>query len=130
MMILSQIIIIRASSNFDLDIYIAKHSDGRVAVYIKNIQQNGISIRGSIYLEQNKGSIQGLRNGFGLAALPINTNFNLGGIADLSILIPTAGRDSISVETVNKAAQIINNVEDIVAEELAKKKYVIVIDNS
>lgn len=46
----------------------------------------------------------------------------MGGIADLSILIPTAGRDSISVETVNKAAQIINNVEDIVAEELAKKE--------
>lgn len=107
---------------FDLDVYIAKHSDGRVAVYIRNIQQNGIPIRGSIYLEQNKGGIQGLRNGFGLASLPVNTNFNLGGIVDLSILIPTAGRDSISVETVNKAAQIISHVEDIVAEELAKKE--------
>lgn len=107
---------------FDLNIYMAKHSDGRVAIYIENIQQNGAAIRGSIYLEQNLGGIQGLRNGFGLSTLPVNTSFNLGGIVDLSILIPTAGRDSISVETVNKAAQIISYAEDIVAEELSKKE--------
>ena len=40
----------------------------------------------------------------------------------MSILVPTAGRDSISIETVNKAAQIIRHAEDIVAEELAKKE--------
>lgn len=107
---------------FDLNIYMAKHSDGRVAIYIENIQQNRAAIRGSIYLEQNLGGIQGLRNGFGLSTLPVNTSFNLGGIVDLSILIPTAGRDSISVETVNKAAQIISYAEDIVAEELSKKE--------
>jgi molecular chaperone HtpG len=107
---------------FDLDIYIAKHSEGRVAFYMKNIQQNGKYINGSIYLEQNNGTgIQGLRNGFGLASLPIGTNFNLGGVVDLSILVPTAGRDSISVETVNRSSLLINYAEDIVAEVLAKK---------
>lgn len=107
---------------FDLDIYITKHSEGRVAFYMQNIQQNGIPIKGSIYLEQNTGTgIQGLRNGFGLASLPIGTNFNLGGVVDLSILVPTAGRDSISVETVNKSSQLINYAEDIVAEVLSCK---------
>ena len=108
--------------SFDLDIYIAKHSEGRVAFYMQNIQQNGRPIKGSIYLEQNTGTgIQGLRNGFGLASLPIGTNFNLGGVVDLSILVPTAGRDSISVETVNKSSQLINYAEDIVAEVLSNK---------
>lgn len=112
----------RGEFGFDLDLYIAKHSEGRVAFYMKNIQQNGMQIKGSIYLEQNSGAgIQGLRNGFGLASLPIGTNFNLGGVVDLSILVPTAGRDSISVETVNKSSQLINYAEDIVAEELSKK---------
>lgn len=111
----------RGEYSFDMDIYIAKHSEGRVAFYIQNILQNGIPIKGSVYMEQNSGSgIQGLRNGFGLASLPIGTNFNLGGVVDLSILVPTAGRDSISVETVNNSAQLINYAEDIVAEELSK----------
>lgn len=111
----------RGEYSFDMDIYIAKHSEGRVAFYIQNILQNSIPIRGSVYMEQNSGSgIQGLRNGFGLASLPIGTIFNLGGVVDLSILVPTAGRDSITVETVNNSAQLINYAEDIVAEELSK----------
>ena len=108
--------------SFDMNIYISKHSEGRVAFYIQNIQQNNVEIKGCIYLEQNNnGGILGLRNGFGLANVPISTNFNLGGIVDLSFLIPTAGRDSISIETINKASQLINYAEDIVAEELSKK---------
>lgn len=112
----------RGEYSFDLDVYIAKHSEGRIAFYMKNIQQNGMQIKGSIYLEQNNGTgIQGLRNGFGLASLPIGTNFNLGGVVDMSTLVPTAGRDSISVETVNNSAQLINYAEDIVAEQLSQK---------
>ena len=108
--------------DFDMNFFISRHSEGRVALYITNIRLNDLEIRGSVYLEQNSGDgIQGLRNGFGLAALPVGTNFNLGGVVDMSTLVPTAGRDSISVETVNNAALLINYAEDIVAEELAKK---------
>ncbi len=114
---------LKGEYEFDMALYIAKHSEGRVAFNITHIHQNGAPVKGSIYLEQNSGGIiQGLRNGFGLSALPVGTNFNLGGVVDLSILVPTAGRDSISVDTVNKAAQIISYAEDIVAEELANKE--------
>lgn len=114
---------LKGEYEFDMTLYIAKHSEGRVAFNITNILQNGAPVKGSIYLEQNTGRIiQGLRNGFGLSALPVGTNFNLGGVVDLSILVPTAGRDSISVDTVNKAAQIISYAEDIVAEELSNKE--------
>ena len=113
----------RGEYAFDMTLYIAKYNEGRVALVINNIYQNNIQIRGSIYLEQNIGTgILGLRNGFGLSSLPVGTNFNLGGIVDLSILVPTAGRDSISVDTVNKAAQLISYAEDIVAEEMSKRE--------
>lgn len=113
----------RGEYGFDMNLYIAKYNEGRVAFIIDNICQNDTQIRGSIYLEQNIGTgILGLRNGFGLSSLPVGTNFNLGGVVDLSILVPTAGRDSISVDTVNRASQIISYAEDIVAEELAKKE--------
>lgn len=108
--------------SFDMKLFISKYSEGRVAFDIHNIQQNGSPIRGTIYLEQNIGTgIQGLRNGFGLSTLPVSTLFNLGGIVDMEILVPTAGRDSISIESVNKSAQLINYAEDIVAEKLSEK---------
>lgn len=109
--------------DFDMKIYISKHSEGRVAFLLDNIEQNRRPIKGSIFLVQNNGKgIQGLRNGFGLASLPVGTIFNFGGVADLSFLVPTAGRDSINVDSINKAAILINYAEDIAAEELSKKE--------
>lgn len=114
----------RGDYTFDMVIYIgAKHPEGRVAFYMKNIKLNDEPITGSIFLEQNSGTgIQGLRNGFGLSTLPVETSFNFGGIVDMSFLLPTAGRDSISVETVNKAALLIGYAEEIVAEALAREE--------
>lgn len=114
---------LKGEYDFSISIYISRHSEGRVAFLVDEIQQNGMPVKGRIFLEQNTGQvIQGLRNGFGLASLPVGTNFNLGGVADLSFLVPTAGRDSISVDSVNRAAVIIGYAEDIVAEELSKKE--------
>lgn len=112
----------REGYTFDMDLYISKVNDGRVAFYIHNIKIIDNPIKGDIFLVQNVGTpIQGLRNGFGLASLPISTFFNLGGVANLPFLIPTAGRDSISVESVDKASKIISIVEEYGANLLSER---------
>lgn len=110
----------RGEFSYDLDLYVSNISEGRVAIYISKISQNGASLDGDVFLEQNAGvPIQGLRRGFGLASLPIGTAFNLGGVANLSFLVPTAGRDSINVESVDTAGRLIASAEQVIASKIA-----------
>lgn len=106
--------------SYDLNLYISNTNNGRVVAYISNITQNGTILIGDVFLEQNAGvPIQGLRRGFGLSSLPIASTFNLGGVANLSFLVPTAGRDSINVESVDTAGRLLASVEQEIAIKLA-----------
>ena len=105
--------------SYDINIYIS-NSDGRVCTYIYNIYKGEEKLIGDVYLEQKYGGpIQGLRRGFGLASLPVATVYDLGGVANLSFLVPTAGRDSINVESVDIAGRLISDAERVITETLA-----------
>jgi molecular chaperone HtpG len=99
-------------------IYIS--NNGKINAYINNLFYNNQKIAGDIFLEQEKQVIYGVRNRFGLSTMPIATNFAFGGIVNLSTLEPTAGREAISRESIQFVANLIQNVEQIVANELAK----------
>jgi molecular chaperone HtpG len=91
-----------------------------VSIYLDNLFIGNNSVYGNIYLTQNQRVILGLRNYFGLAQMPINTIFNFGGIVNLSILHPTAGREAISRESIQIVSQIITASEKILVEEYSK----------
>jgi molecular chaperone HtpG len=95
-------------------------NSGKINVYINNLFYNNQKIVGDIFLEQEKQVIYGSRNRFGLSAMPIATSFSFGGIVNLSNLEPTAGREAISRESIQFVANVIQNVEQIVVNELAK----------
>lgn len=76
-------------------------------------------VTGELVLVQNHGTLQGLRNFFGLSDVPVAGNYNLGGFANLSFLQPTAGREAISRESINTVNEIISLVEDKITELLA-----------
>jgi molecular chaperone HtpG len=105
---------------FNLNVQIQNYSNGLISLYIKDISVGKNNIIGDIYLEQGKNLIYGLRNSFGLAAIPINSIFNLGGIINLSILQPTAGREALSRESIAFVSNIVNIIEKIIAEEISK----------
>jgi molecular chaperone HtpG len=94
--------------------------NGSINVYVDKITLGENEIKGDMFFEQGKGSIFGLRNKFGLAAIPINSTFNFGGIINLSVLQPTAGREAVSRESIQFVTNIIINIEKISAEELSK----------
>jgi molecular chaperone HtpG len=96
------------------------NSNGNIAIYIGNIYLNQQKIIGDIFLEQGKQVVFGTRNKFGLATVPINSIFGFGGIVNLSILQPTAGREAISRESIQFVTNIINTIEKIAADELSK----------
>lgn len=90
-----------------------------VKILCTNIFRNWQPIIGEISLSQGGGGIYGLRNYFGLAPIPVSGFFNLGGVVNLSILHPTAGREALSRESIEFVSQIISKIEAKIAESIS-----------
>jgi molecular chaperone HtpG len=106
--------------SFNLNVQFQNYSNGLISLYIKDISIGINKVIGDIFLEQGKNLIYGLRNNFGLAAIPVNSFFNLGGIINLAILQPTAGREALSRESITFVSSIVNIIEKSIAEEISK----------
>lgn len=108
----------RNGFKFRLKTIIGKN--GLVRVLCSDISKGDESIKGELVLVQDDGSIYGLRNFFGLAPVPVPSIFNLGGVANLSIFQPTAGREALSRNSIALVAEIVDIIERAAAEELGK----------
>ncbi len=98
------------------------HTNGLMSTHITGLKYNNVDIKGEIVLIQDGGTIYGLRNGFGLAPLGLGSCFRWGGIANLSNLVPTAGRDSLTRESIDFISFIISLVEQDIVNMYAKFK--------
>jgi molecular chaperone HtpG len=105
------------NNKFDLDVY--QIGTTEIGVVIKNLIVNVENVVGEILLCQGKPGVMGLRNSFGLAGLPLSSIFNFGGIANLSVLKPTAGREALSRESIQFVQQLINNSNGKIIEAVA-----------
>jgi molecular chaperone HtpG len=99
-------------------VFLMKNS--QLKIHITNIEFKETQLVGEIVLEQGGANIYGLRNYFGLAPLPIPSHFNFGGVANLSNLHPTAGREALSRESIECVTHILRVVEDEIAVGISK----------
>ena len=104
---------------YKLQMKAINYNNGLVSVHVTDISKNGEPLRGDIVLRQDMGSIYGLRNGFGLASVPISSNFRWGGVVNMTRLVPTAGRDSLTRESVSMVSEIITSLDNQIVELLA-----------
>lgn len=105
--------------SYKLKIKVLNYNNGQVSAHISDIRKNGEILPGEIVLRQDMGSIYGLRNGFGLASVPISSNFRWGGVVNMTRLVPTAGRDSLTRDSVSLVSEIITSVENQIVVLLA-----------
>lgn len=115
------------SNNVSCTLQYILSKNGNIRLNIYNILYNQTKLIGDIVLVQGEGSIYGLRNYFGLAALPAPNNFNFGGIVNLNNLHPTAGREALSRESINIVTHILNVIEDYISKTICNFD---VIDNN
>lgn len=104
---------------YKLQMKAINYNNGLVSVHVTDICKNGEPLKGDIVLRQDMGSIYGLRNGFGLASVPISSNFRWGGVVNMTRLVPTAGRDSLTRESVSMVSEIITSLDNQIVELLA-----------
>ncbi|WP_426139233.1 ATP-binding protein [Pseudomonas sp. DWP3-1-2] len=102
---------------FSVEAYVAGTTG--VGVVCTNFRRDGTPIKGQLYLRNGMGSIMGLRSSFGLAPLPVAGVYQLGGFADLPFLVPTAGREALTRESIADAARIFPPLERHLTNMLA-----------
>lgn len=94
-------------------------SDGhQIGVIVQNFAIDGSRVAGGLWLRQQAGQVMGLRSRFGLAPLPLASLYQFGGFADLPFLMPTAGREALTRESIQEAAQLMPLIERGVSDLL------------
>lgn len=98
------------------------HADpnGQILIYVKDVTLGGNAIEGSMVLLQNGGQLMGLRSYFGLAPIPAIGTYQLGGVANLSFLQPTAGREALSRESIDQTTRLVGIAERAASQLLAE----------
>jgi len=104
------------------DVLIKCDYNARVLATVSNISIMGEAIDGVAYFRQDSGHLWGLRSSFGLAPIPTSSFYSLGGIINLSILLPTAGREALSRESVDLATKLIKLVEECTTLALSESE--------
>jgi len=109
--------------SFSFHVRVGLNPQGLVRAEVTNVRLSDIEMVGSMLLSQGAGAIMGYRNYFGLANIPVSTQFQLGGVANLSFLTPTAGREALNRDSIAHIQQIVNATEKVIAEQMATTDY-------
>ena len=94
-------------------------ANGQVLVYGRGLTLASAPVEGELALVQGGGQINGLRSSFGLAPVPASGYYQFGGIANLSFLRPTAGREALGRESIDYVSRFITLAERAASEILA-----------
>lgn len=94
--------------------------NAQVLVHVTNIKIGGQDIDGSMVLLQGNGQLMGLRSFFGLAPVPTAGHYRFGGVANLSFLHPTAGREALSRDSIEQVNRLITLAEYASSEAIGQ----------
>lgn len=90
-----------------------------VRILLSELVWNGKPLTGHIAVRSGDGAIQTARSGFGLAVAPLSSIYSFGGIIDLQVLEPTAGREAVTSEGVQLLQMMMGEIDGYVSERLA-----------
>ena len=91
-------------------------ASGELRVVLDNVQSGSVSGRpGSIVLLQRRSAIRTLRSGFGLSTVAAQSWYEWGGVVDLLILKPTAGREALDSSSNQLLQQVVSSLDSLIS---------------
>lgn len=102
------------------DVKMSVSANGEVWVELTRIRYLGNPITGKVLLKQNGQQIHTYRSRFALATTGMASDYAFGGIADLSLFEPTAGREALTTSSMQILQSLVVNVERYVSESMAR----------
>ena len=96
------------------------NAQGRVLARVTEIALNNNPVGGEAFFVQGRGRTLGFRNLFGLAPIPTSGVYNFGGVVNVDILTPTAGREALSRDSIGFVGRIVSLVEAEASKDIAE----------
>lgn len=109
-----------AANEFSGTLETLLNTQSRIAARLTDVALNGASLVGEIFLIQDGGQTLGFRNFFGLAPIPVSSQYAFGGFVNLNILHPTAGREALSRESIQQVASFVGMIESEASADIAE----------
>ena len=107
----------RLGANVDL----AVGQNGSVWVQLDSITWSDQEMRGSMTLRSDMPGLRTYRNGFGLATVGVMSAYQFGGVVNLMELYPTAGREALTLTSMQLLQSMLTEVDKIVSWLLSGK---------
>ena len=101
----------------DVEIVVSNNAD--IWLHLSNIVWDSVALQGKLVLRTGHSNLRTFRNGFGLATASVASAYQFGGLADLGILEPTAGREAITVDGLQLLQSMMGEIDRFASETLA-----------
>lgn len=94
-------------------------ANGQLWIDITELREGARKLAGRLVLRQGAQQLRTLRSGFGLATVGVASVYGFGGVVDLPMLQPTAGREALSDYSMQLLQGIVQSVESWISERFA-----------
>ena len=108
-----------SDGQYGANLEVLLNQGGSVIARLSSVTIQGVPASGELFLVQNGGQLFGYRTKFGLAPVPVSSYYQFGGVANLVILQPTAGREALSRESIEHVNRLVSLTEAATSEAIA-----------
>lgn len=103
----------------DLELILSNNAD--IWLKLTNIVWTQKQIPGRIVLRTGQPTLRTFRSGFGLATASVNSTYQFGGVVDLLLLEPTAGREAITVDGMQFLQSMMTEIDAFASRLLSER---------
>lgn len=96
-------------------------SNAELWIDLSRIVWSGKVVDGRVTLRSGMVALRTFRTGFGLATVGVGSTYQLGGVADVRTILPTAGREALTTDSMQFLQSLINEVDTFVSGEIAQR---------
>jgi molecular chaperone HtpG len=101
------------------DVVLVLSNNADIWLRLSNISWHGAPLPGTMVLRTGMSTLRTFRSGFGLATVAVSSAYQFGGVVDLLVLEPTAGREALTVEGVQMLQSMMVGIDQYVTEILS-----------
>jgi molecular chaperone HtpG len=102
-----------------VDLILSNNAD--IWLKLTEITWAGKQVPGCIVLRTGQATLRTFRSGFGLATASVNSIYQFGGVVDLLLLEPTAGREAITVDGMQFLQSVMNEIDAFASQLLSRR---------
>jgi molecular chaperone HtpG len=100
-----------------MDVILSNNAD--IWLKLTDITWAGKPVPGRIVLRTGQSNLRTFRSGFGLATASVSSSYQFGGVVDLLLLEPTAGREAITVDGMQFLQSLMTEIDAFTSQLLS-----------